>query len=224
MAQIATVDALSSSAQASGGKGNPAHVHWEDIKEVHFRLLNGVVSPLGLAVMANANLVDRDGELSKVEVPRYEEKVPASDGVANLSFPPILDCPFFVSGMKEGNVVSVEDYTLSGKQLTAKGYDKLFVDYYYTSTSPSKTIEIGENLFNGYLTVEGETTFVDSETGAKSTSIFTIPRARISTSFNLRLGRKAEPIVSTLNIVGYPQKGVAPFTWVLFEDDIGGDI
>ena len=63
---------------------------------------------------------------------------------------------------------------------------------------------IYKERFNGLFSLEGKFYSKDENEGYNYTNIIYMPKVRIVSDINLRLGERADPTVSTFNIIGLP--------------------
>ena len=79
------------------------------------------------------------------------------------------------------------DYTEEEKEV--------IVDYEYGYDNGADVELIGEEIFDGFLTLEGRSRIKDDITGETHTAIIYIPKLKITSAFNLTLGQNAQPVV-----------------------------
>lgn len=78
------------------------------------------------------------------------------------------------------------------------------VDYYYEYGDEALIYTISKERFNGLFSLEGKFYSKDENEGKNYTNLIYMPKVRIVSDVNLRLGERADPAVSTFNIVGLP--------------------
>ena len=79
------------------------------------------------------------------------------------------------------------------------------VDYYYEYGKKALIYAIQKERFNGLFTLEGKFYSKDENEGINCTNILYMPKVRIVSDINLRLGERADPTVSVFNIIGLPE-------------------
>ena len=79
------------------------------------------------------------------------------------------------------------------------------VDYYYEYGEEALIYTISKERFNGLFSLEGKFYSKDENEGTNYTNLICMPKVRIVSDINLRLGERADPAVSTFNIVGLPE-------------------
>ena len=79
------------------------------------------------------------------------------------------------------------------------------VDYYYEYRNEALIYTVQKERFNGLFTLEAKFYSKDENEGQNYTNVLFMPKVRIVSSINLRLGERADPTVSTFNIIGMPE-------------------
>lgn len=82
------------------------------------------------------------------------------------------------------------------------------VDYYYEYTDEALIYTVQKERFNGLFTLQGKFCSKDENDGINYTNLFYMPKVRVVSSINLRLGERADPSVATFSIIGMPQSTV----------------
>ncbi len=101
---------------------------------------------------------------------------------------------------------TLELYYDKNLQEPADDNDKHYlVDYYYEYEDKALTYLLQKERFNGLFTLEGKFYSKDENEGKNYTNIIYMPKVRIMSDINLRLGERANPTVATFNIVGLPE-------------------
>ena len=90
-------------------------------------------------------------------------------------------------------------------QEPAENNRKYVVDYYYEYEDKALIYTIQKERFNGLFTLEAKFYSKDENEGNNYTNILYMPKVRIVSNINLRLGERADPTVSTFNIIGLPE-------------------
>ena len=89
--------------------------------------------------------------------------------------------------------------------IPAKNNRKYVVDYYYKykgSEEDALIYTVEDSRFNGLFTLEAKFYSKDENEGNNYTNILYMPKVKIVSDINLRLGERADPTVSTFNIIG----------------------
>ena len=82
---------------------------------------------------------------------------------------------------------------------------KYVVDYYYEYGNEAISYTLQKERFNGLFTLEGKFYSKDENEGKNYTNILYMPKVRIVSDINLRLGERADPTVSAFDIIGLPE-------------------
>ena len=90
-------------------------------------------------------------------------------------------------------------------EMPAKNDMKYMIDYYYKYEDNALIYSVKKERFNGLFTLEAKFYSQDENEGHKYTNVLYMPKVRIVSNINLRLGERADPTVSTFNIVGLPE-------------------
>lgn len=220
---------------ARGGWANMPRVIWDNRSEITFTLSEGVMSSVGMSILLSANVtsnVPQTGLLiNKREGPIIPEHLEI-DGItytgAYLSHLPVLwpqkkvfifeytrdaiqkkvygkiierNDPFD-SNSKLYFLAIYEDKNLTTPVQTTKKY---LVDYYYEYRDEALLYSVKKERFNGLFTLEGKFYSKDENEGINYTNLIYMPRVRVVSDINLRLGERASPTVSVFNVVGLPE-------------------
>ena len=82
---------------------------------------------------------------------------------------------------------------------------KYVIDYYYKYEDEALIYSVQKERFNGLFTLEAKFYSKDENEGKRYTNVLYMPKVRIVSNINLRLGERADPTVSTFNIIGLPE-------------------
>ena len=199
---------------ARGGWGNMPHVIWEDRSEVTFSFNEGVMSLTGLGILTSAEVLNkpRDGTLyiPKKEGPfgpYYESK----NRTFLLSKTPSLKKKIFCYLFDRDAIQKKVDFTLDGNLLTIHDNTsggQYVLDYYYEYEKDKESLIylIEKERFNGTFLLEAKFYMKDENEGFDYTNILVMPKVRVVSNINLRLGERADPTVSVFNVIAMPEK------------------
>ena len=140
-----------------------------------------------------------------------------------------------------GRYTSVVDDNNVTHHRVALSYDKNFtqpvennreyvIDYYYKYEEDKEALiySVEKERFNGLFTLEAKFYSQDENEGMRYTNILYMPKVRIVSNINLRLGERADPTVSTFNIIGMPENVGESRNLIMeitrLEEDIDADI
>ena len=82
---------------------------------------------------------------------------------------------------------------------------KYTIDYYYKYEHEALIYSVQKERFNGLFALEAKFYSKDENEGLNYTNILYMPKVRVVSNINLRLGERADPTVSTFNIIGLPE-------------------
>lgn len=220
---------------ARGGWENQPKVIWQDRSEVRFQMTQGVISQFGLGVLLGAKVVVKGTEkpilIHKKEgpfqfdigetVPRiYLEHWPVDSSVKKTF---IFDYDRDsvqrkiygkrITGQykdplqpdKETPCIELYDTKDLNPEKMASTDRKYVVDYYYEYGKEVLSYTLKKERFNGLFTLEGKFYSKDENEGMNYTNILYMPKVRIVSDINLRLGERADPTVSAFDIIGLPE-------------------
>lgn len=238
---------------ARGGWANLPRVIWEDRSEVQFQLAEGVMSKISMGVLLSANVgaqeenkpllvPKREGPFSlnddnrifiehwpvknnqkKAFIFEYDRDV-AQKKVYGKRIEGIAD-PF--DSNKDRPCIEV--YEDKGLTTLADKNKQYIIDYYYEYKDEALIYTIQKERFNGLFTLEGKFYSKDENDGLNYTNLIYMPKVRVVSDINLRLGERADPTMSVFNIIGLPENtGNNKQSLILeitrLDRDIDGDI
>ena len=191
--QIANFQEINKEVAAQGGYQNKKLVIWDRTEGVNLIFTQGVFSKTQLGLMHNARVLSI-GEGKRVRIAQRDELETDSEGKITLTHVPI-DSWIFVYNKETGEKLTglsmIDEKTLQ----TSLVYKDVIVDYEYGYDNGIDVSFIGEDIFEGYVTLEGRTRIKDDITGENHTAIIYIPKLKITSDFNLTLGLNAQPMV-----------------------------
>ena len=217
---------------ARGGFGNMPRVIWDDRQEVQFQMIEGVMSAVGMSILMSANVISGGGQdkplyinmkEGPLSVTLNDQDIPYVDLQHNPVSHNIKKTFIFdydreaiqqkiygkrVEGMVDGfgnPVYRIELYQDKNLSIPAENNRKYVVDYYYEYRDKALIYTVQKERFNGLFTLEAKFYSKDENEGHNYTNILYMPKVRIVSNINLRLGERADPTVSTFNIIGMPE-------------------
>ena len=220
---------------ARGGWANMPRVIWDDRNEVQFQMVDGVMSSVGMGILLSANVLSGGGQdaplyINKREQPTihtYKNNQNQEIVYVDLQENPVdLDIKktfIFdyersaiqqkIYGKRIPNIIDgfgqpvhrIELYYDKNLSIPAENNRKYVVDYYYEYRNEALIYTVQKERFNGLFTLEAKFYSKDENEGHNYTNILYMPKVRIVSSINLQLGERANPTVSTFNIIGLPE-------------------
>ena len=191
--QIANFSDISKEVAAQGGYQNRKLVVWDRTEGVNLIFTQGVFSKTQLGLMHNARVLSI-GEGKRVRIAQRDELETDSGGKITLTHVPI-DSWIFVYNKETGEKLTDLSMVDSQTIQTPLIYKEVVVDYEYGYDNGADVELIGEEIFDGFLTLEGRSRIKDDITGETHTAIIYIPKLKITSDFNLTLGQNAQPMV-----------------------------
>ena len=218
--QIAGLDTLYSVKTAHGGFSDRDFVFWETLKEINLTFSQGVFSKTQMAILSNSKLFKEE---KKTKNTFLFDEVKESDnmGYFTLKYEPIK---LFVYDKETGEKLSFEQ---EGRKIKIESlFKEVIAQYYFEYENDATVLDLGDNLLNGFLELEGRTKIKDDKTGKIVTGIIQIPKLKLLSGLSLRLGSSATPVVANFSGVGIPvgskeKSYVAKFSFL--ENDIDSD-
>lgn len=216
---------------ARGGWANLPQVVWEDRSEVTFSLSEGVLSTVGMGVLLSANVLEKQGQ-QELLVRRREGpmELDAQHCMYLKNWP--VEYPKKKTFIYEYSRDSIQRkmygkriygkkdpwepqkeipciQVYSDKDLNEKSLADInkqyLIEYYYQYPTEALIYRIQKERFNGLFSLEGKFYSKDENEGINYTNLIYMPRVRVVSDINLRLGERADPTMSVFNIIGMPE-------------------
>ena len=229
---MAAISEKNAPIMARGGWSNLPQVIWEDRSEVSFYMAEGVMSSISMSILLSANVTDEKHNDTPLLIPKREgpfELIEKEiDGVTyNVLY--LTRQPIYYPQKKififeytrdvaqrkvYGKQLNIEDplnriclAVYEDKELTQNAdiNKEYLVDYYYEYGDEALIYTVQKERFNGLFTLEGKFYSKDENEGLNYTNLIYMPKVRVVSDINLRLGERADPAVSTFNIIGLPE-------------------
>ena len=254
---ISVLNERSTPIMARGGWANLPRVIWEDRSEVQFSLVEGVMSSIGMSMLLSANVTSEAQQDTPLLIPKREGPFTLTTRIINdteynnilyIENKPILypQKKIFIFEYARdvvqkkvyGKILDIEDplnrtcmaiYEDKDLQVEADNSKEYLVDYYYEYGDKALIYTVQKERFNGLFTLEGKFYSKDENEGLNYTNLIYMPKVRIVSDINLRLGERADPTVSTFNIIGLPENTINNKNGLILEitrlnSDEDGDI
>lgn len=211
---------------ARGGWANMPRVIWDERSEVQFQMIDGVMSQVGMSILLSANVTARQDK-KPLYINKKEGPFTMINGCIDLQHRPIdstIKKTFIfdydrdaiqekiygkrIEGVVDGfgnQVNRIELYKDKNLTIPAENNRKYVVDYYYEYEDEALIYTVQKERFNGLFTLEAKFYSKDENEGQNYTNVLWMPKVRIVSNINLRLGERADPTVSTFTIIGLPE-------------------
>ncbi len=217
---------------ARGGWLNQPKVIWQDRSEVRFQMTQGVVSQFGFGILLGAKVAIKGAEkpiLMHMKEGPFQFDIGTERPLVYLKHWPVNTevKKTFIFDFDRNAVQSkiygkrihgqmdpfepnkerpcIELYEDKERTKLADTNKKYVVDYYYEYGKEAISYTLQKERFNGLFTLEGKFYSKDENEGINYTNILYMPKVRIVSDINLRLGERADPTVSAFNIIGLPE-------------------
>lgn len=211
---------------ARGGWANMPRVIWDERSEVQFQMIDGVMSSVGMSILLSANVAAKE-QNKPLYINKREGPFSLTNGHIDLQHRPVdsdIKKTFIfdydrdaiqekvygkrIEGVVDGfgqTVNRIEIYKDKNLTIPAENNRKYVIDYYYEYEDEALLYAIQKERFNGLFTLEAKFYSKDENEGRNYTNVLWMPKVRIVSNINLRLGERADPTVSTFNIIGLPE-------------------
>jgi len=225
---ISLLKERSSPVMARGGWANMPRVIWEDRSEVNFTLSEGVMSSISMGILFSANVTEKQKN-EVMAVPKREGPFSLDENYrVSLEHWPI-DYPqkktfiyeyardvaqkkiygkkiYGITDAWQNEVPTIELFEDKECTQHADGMKEYIIDYYYEYKDEALVYLIQKERFNGLFTLEGKFYSKDENEGINYTNLIYMPKVRVVSDINLRLGERADPTTAVFNIIGMPEK------------------
>ena len=213
---------------ARGGWSNLPRVIWEDRSEVQFVMQEGVMSSISMGVLLSADVTTQNESEGPLLINKREGPFEIDDDARVFLEHWPVEYPIkktfiyeydrdvaqkkiygkCITGLDDGFGVERPCLELyQDKELKEKAdiNKKYIVDYYYEYNDEALIYTIQKERFNGLFTLEGKFYSKDENEGKNYTNLIYMPKVRVVSDINLRLGERADPTMSVFNIIGLPE-------------------
>lgn len=213
---------------ARGGIGNMPRVIWDERSEVQFQMVDGVMSSVGMSILLSSNVLsEKDKEPLYIHM--KEGPKPCSfNNVLDLKHWPVMypEKKTFIFeyerkaiqkkiyGRKyrtnfeveeEKDLPRIEIFEDKNCQKPINNGGNFVIDYYYKYEDEALIYGVEKERFNGLFSLEAKFYSKDENEGHNFTNLLYMPKVRVASNISLRLGERADPSVSTFNIIGLPE-------------------
>ena len=225
--QMAVVSEQNRPIFAQGGWANMPRVIWDERNEVQFRMTEGVMSQVGMSILLSANVMAKEQNQ-----PLYIHKQEGPFKVGTDRYIYLKHWPV-ASNIKKTFIFDFDRKAIQQKiygktvpgltdplgqelhciqifkdkncTIPADNSREYLVDYYYEYEDEALIYGVKKERFNGLFTLEAKFYSKDENEGINYTNVLWMPKVRIVSNINLRLGERADPTVSNFTIIGLPE-------------------
>lgn len=205
--QIALLSEQVMPVMARGGWGNEPRVIWEDRKETMFSFTNGTLNTTSFNLLLNANML----QAQPTEPLFYVEDLIIDDwGGVTLKYEPETKTKkvFFFVYDYDNIQERIIPTSIDGRKVN---FDKKYAsklircDYYFYHKKDTVLYSMARERFTNLYTLEATFLMKDENEGLYHTGLLRMPKVRVVSNINLRMGERADPAVSTFNIIAIPE-------------------
>ena len=199
--QIANVDEDTIRRESTGSYGETL-VYWDNVNEVHFNCIKGVISKIGMALLANSPLIST---VENIIIP-YQEKL-QRDVNSQLVLKYTPTDSIFIYDIDTN--LQVTAYTIENNVITLPNTEEginysVYYNFLYSGSSDS--FYIGQRLLSGYLKIDGKIRVKDDKDALIKTGIIEFPKIRLMSDLSLRLGSNTTGRLYNFEFAAYPSE------------------
>lgn len=217
--KTSTMEQATTTVYAQGGRGNTRLVAWEGEKTLTFTMEDALISEMGLAILAGANLF-KANEDNKEQLNGNTLLVHVTETTANATVSKDATTNSKVTAYalelnENGEVTGTPfEVTITNKKVEAKTVtegtqpaiedNKIYlIDYYTEVKEKASQIDIEPQSFGGNFYIEADTLFRDTM-GADHAAQFIIPNGKIQSNFTLSMASSGDPSTFTFTVDAFP--------------------
>ena len=206
--KTSTMEQATTTVYAQGGRGNTRLVAWEGEKTLTFTMEDALISEMGLAILAGANLYEaKEGDTLLVHVTETTDKGKVSKAPAKADESKNLGIKFYALELDDnGDVTGAPIAVTIDDSMKVTGIEEgkiYLVDYYTEKKSGAYQIDIEPQCFGGNFYIEADTLFRDTK-GTDHAAQFVIPNGKIQSNFTLSMASSGDPSTFTFTVDAFP--------------------
>ena len=206
--KTSTMEQATTTVYAQGGRGNTRLVAWEGEKTLTFTMEDALISEMGLAILAGANLYEaKEGDTLLVHVTETTAKGKVSKAPAKADESKNLGIKFYALELDDnGDVTGAPIAVTIDDSMKVTGIEEgkiYLVDYYTEKKSGAYQIDIEPQCFGGNFYIEADTLFRDTK-GTDHAAQFVIPNGKIQSNFTLSMASSGDPSTFTFTVDAFP--------------------
>lgn len=206
--KTSTMEQATTTVYAQGGRGNTRLVAWEGEKTLTFTMEDALISEMGLAILAGANLYEAGtGDTLLVHVTETTATGKVSKAPAKADEGKNLGIKFYALELDDnGDVTGAPIAVTIDDSMKVTGIEEgkiYLVDYYTEKKSGAYQIDIEPQCFGGNFYIEADTLFRDTK-GTDHAAQFVIPNGKIQSNFTLSMASSGDPSTFTFTVDAFP--------------------
>ncbi len=203
-ANVAFINESMSIVSARGGRNNYSQVFWESPRDLTITFSNGLMSETSLAMAMCTGLIEGDGSVAPISI-SCREVIDAIGEIKTLKGK--IKSIFVYIKDGENKWIRFTDFTIDNDKIvvaTEYSTTPLLVDYYYEYSNDYKQYDLSTERLSNCLRLEAQGVMKDVDTGESRKIYFVVPKVRLQSNLNIRLGDKMSPSVMTFRAIGMP--------------------
>ena len=206
--KTSTMEQATTTVYAQGGRGNTRLVAWEGEKTLTFTMEDALISEMGLAILAGANLYEaKEGDTLLVHVTETTATGKVSKAPAKADESKNLGIKFYALELDDnGDVTGAPIAVTIDDSMKVTGIEEgkiYLVDYYTEKKTGAYQIDIEPQCFGGNFYIEADTLFRDTK-GTDHAAQFVIPNGKIQSNFTLSMASSGDPSTFTFTVDAFP--------------------
>ena len=208
--KTSTMEQATTTVYAQGGRGNTRLVAWEGEKTLTFTMEDALISEMGLAILAGANLYEAEaekGDTLLVHVTETTKEGKVSKAPAKADESKNLGIKFYALELDDnGDVTGAPIAVTIDDSMKVTGIEEgkiYLVDYYTEKKTGAYQIDIEPQCFGGNFYIEADTLFRDTK-GTDHAAQFVIPNGKIQSNFTLSMASSGDPSTFTFTVDAFP--------------------
>ena len=222
--KTSSLEGASSTVYATGGKGNARLIGWTAERTLTFNMEDALISPISLAMLAGAGLIDNGGDADDQDIVthvtgRFDTKKASGGSTYSLTVDvskgkckadPVNYPVYYGKVDDEGNIpVKLKKGTITAEgALTGPTFaegETYFVDYYIVAAKAQASgkgsafeVDIAPDVETWNFYIEGATLWKDTN-GKDHAAEIIIPNGMVQSNFTFTMAATGDP--STFNFV-----------------------
>lgn len=207
--QIAQLSENSTLVAARGGYENEPLVIWENRDDTVFDFSNGTLNTTSFNLLLAANMIATNNDFA-VPYAETQDLEIDKNGQIYLKYEPLLTKKHFFYVYDYNNLQErVYPVSIVGRIVT---FDKKYTgknvacDYYFNYKSEALHYILGRERLASTYSLEATFLMKDENEGLEHTGIIEMPKVHVMSNINLRMGERANPMVSTFRVVAMPER------------------
>ena len=207
--QIALLSEHATLVAARGGFENEPLVVWENREDTVFEFSNGTLNTTSFNLLLAADMISTNNDFAVPYAETQDLEIDDKNQII-LKYEPMLTKKSFFYVYDYNNIQRrVRPKSIVGRIVTfGEGLvgKKVMCDYYFNYKSEALHYILGRERLSNTYSIEATFLMKDENEGLEHTGIIEMPKVHIMSNINLRMGERANPMVSTFKVVAMPER------------------